>query len=236
MIHDLKSPLTGAPLAIAAVGLLAVAGLRRGSAARPWTVEDTDALLRAHAALRPHAERWARAAAGAHKVALLDAYERLPTDELDALRRSIALTWAEEGHPGPRPMFRARSRHEQVSAQAGGLSLYPYLPDLHDDGDVRVFLVSPDDVALDSMVPHIDQRGWGERIAAWDPPRYDRRTGAPLYRRAAMGTRELRELGRSALFTDQYGDAEREVILRRDARPPQVSLEDHMRMKVLHQG
>lgn len=127
MIHDLKSPLTGAPLAIAAVGLLAVAGLRRGSAARPWTVEDTDALLRAHAALRPHAERWARAAAGAHKVALLDAYERLPADELDALRRSIALTWAEEGHPGPRPMFRARSRHEQVSAQAGGLSLYPYL-------------------------------------------------------------------------------------------------------------
>jgi hypothetical protein len=221
--------MTGAPLAIAAVGLLTVAGLRRGSAVRSWTVEDTDALLRAHAALRPHAERWARAAAGAHKVALLDAYERLPPDELDALRRSIALSWAEEGHPGPRPMFRARSRHEQISMQVGGLSLYPYLPDLHDDGDVRVFLVSPDDVALDSMVPHLGQRGWNERIAAWDPPRYDRRTGAALYRRAAMGARELRELGRSALFTDQYGDAEREVVLRRDASPPQMSLEEHMR-------
>jgi hypothetical protein len=58
----------------------------------------------------------------------------------------------------------------------------------------------------------------------------------PLYRRAALGARELRELGRSALFTDQYGDAEREVVLRRDASPPQVSLEEHLRMKVLHQG
>lgn len=228
--------MTGAPLAIAAAGLLAAAGLRRGSAARPWTIEDTDALLRAHTALRPHAERWARAAAGVHKVSLLDAYERLPPDELDALRRSIALSWAEEGHPGRRPMFRARSRHEQVSPQVGGLSLYPYLPDLHDDGDVRVFLVSPDDVALDSMVPHLGQPKWTERIAAWDPPRYDGRTGAPLHRRAAMGPRELRELGRSALFTDQYGDAEREVVLRRDASPPQVSLEEHMRMKALRQG
>lgn len=232
--------MTGVPLALAAVGLLAVAGLRRGSAARLWTVEDTDALLRAHTALRPHAERWARAAVGAHKVALLDAYDRLPPDELDALRRSIALSWQEEGHPGPRPLFRARSRHEQVSPQAGGLSLYPYLPDLAEDDEVRVFFVEPEDVALDSMVPHPGRQAWRERIEAWDPPRYDRRTGEPLQRRAALGPRELRALGRSALFTDQYGDAERELILRRGVNPTRVSLEEYMKMKVrlgaLNQG
>ena len=220
--------MSGATLAVAAVSLLAVAGLRRGSASRPWMVEDTDALLRAHAALRPHAERWAVAASGRHKVELLDAYERLAPDELDALRRSIALSWREDGHEGRRPMFRARSRHEQVSQQAGGLSLYPYLPDLAEDEEVRVFLVAPEDVALDSMIPHPGQQAWRERIEAWDPPRYDRRTGDPLHRRAALGARELRALGRSALFTDRYGDAEREVVLRRDADPPQVSLREHM--------
>lgn len=171
--------MSGATLAVAAVSLLAVTGLRRGSASRPWMVEDTDALLRAHAALRPYAERWAVAASGRHKVELLDAYERLAPDELDALRRSIALSWREEGHEGRRPMFRARSRHEQVSPQAGGLSLYPYLPDLVEDEEVRVFLVAPEDVALDSMVPHPGQQAWRERIEAWDPPRYDRRTGDP---------------------------------------------------------
>jgi hypothetical protein len=105
---------------------------------------------------------------------------------------------------------------------------------------VRVFFVEPEDVALDSMVPHPGRQAWRERIEAWDPPRYDRRTGEPLHRRAALGPRELRALGRSALFTDQYGDAERELILRRGANPTRVSLEEYMKMKVrlgaLHQG
>ena len=140
----------------------------------------------------------------------------------------------EEDGSIPRPLFRHPSIHERnhPDGHPGGLSL-SRRPDLgraytRPGPETRVFLVYPQQVAVDSSVPN--QRidcGWQERYNQWDPPGYDWKTGVPTSRRGQMSPAVLRRFGRSPLHTDQYG-VEDEVILRRDARPEELSWAEYL--------
>lgn len=222
--------MNGRDLALGVVAGLAVAGAlsrRRGSRSEAWTVADTDTLVRALDALRPAAYRWATMASASNKEAVLDAYARLSEEERQALEKAVRVSWATAGFPDRRPLFRTPSRYEAQHPQGpvGGLSL-SHKPTsgrayVEPDERTRVFLVAPEEVALDSRVPNIAERDWAERFNAWDPPTYDRR-GHPVHRRAQMSMEASRLFGRSPLWTPEWG-AEDEVILRADANPPEMS-------------
>lgn len=205
------------------VGSRARANPRRRNPDPSWTVKDTDAFLRAAEKMRPAAQRWAYRAAQENKEALLDAYEALTDAERAVLAKAVRETWEDAGYVGRRPLYRTPGRYEEAGHRgAGGLSLSHkptsgrayYTP----DENVRVFEVSPDEVVLDSTVPPYN-RLWLDRFDVWDPPRYDTR-GRPMNRRSQMTDAEARALVRSPLWSDQYG-AEDEVILKRDAHPPE---------------
>ena len=222
--------MNGRTLTLGFVAGLAVAGTvarRRGSRSEAWTVADTDTLVRATDALRPAAHRWATMASASNKQAVLDAYAQLSEDEKAVLAKAVRLAWADAGFPDRRPLFRTPSRYEaqRPKGAVGGLSL-SHKPTsgrayVKPDEQTRVFLVAPEEVALDSRVPNIAERDWAERFNAWDPPTYDRR-GHPVHRRAQMSMEASRLFGRSPLWTPEWG-AEDEVILRSDANPPEIS-------------
>ena len=220
--------MNGRTLTLGLVGALAVAGAvrrRSGSRSEAWTVEDTDALVRAIDAMRPASSRWAHMASAQNKRGVLDAYERLPEEERAAMEKAIRVAWSDAGFPGRRPLFRTPARHEETSRAAGGLSL-SHKPTsgrayVTPDAQTRVFLVAPEEVALDSQVPNVSERAWSSRFDAWDPPTYDRR-GYPVHRRAQLPMEQSRLFGRSPLWSPQWG-AEDEVILRVGANPPEMS-------------
>jgi len=228
--------MNGSTLALGIVGALAAAGAlsRRGSRSSSWGVEDTDALVRAVDAMRPAAGRWARAASSQSKRGVLEAYESLPLDERNAMQEAIRLSWMEEGFSGRRPLFRTPAKHQQRGAGgAGGLSLsrrpnsgWAYT---EPDERTRVFLVLPEEVALDSRVPNVSERSWYSRFEAWDPPSYDK-SGRPTNRRSGMSAGALRLFGHSPLWTPEYGD-EDEVILRSDAKPPELSYAEYLLLR-----
>ena len=249
--------MNGRTLTLGIVAGLAVAGLarRRAGSRNPtgtttntasgqgkpwdaWTVEDTDALVRAIHVLRAPGSRWAHHAAPEYKQAILDTYERLPTEEQAAMQKAIRLSWQEEGFVGRRPLFRTPSQYEKEhpTGPVGGLSLshkptsgraYATLD------NVRVFLVTPGEVAIDSRVPRAYTDGWYARFNAWDPPVYDR-MGRPVNRRSQMSEPDQRAFGNSPAWTPQYG-AEDEVILRAGANPPEIRYPEYL-ARLVDQG
>ena len=232
--------MNGRVLALGALAGLAAAGLasRRGSWNASlwdaWTVEDTEHLVRALDALRIPCSRWAHHAAPEYKQAILDTYERLPAEQQDAMQKAIRLSWQEEGFlNGQRPLFRTPNAYEREhpGGPVGGLSL-SHQPTsgrawTTPGEGVRVFLVSPGEVLLDSRVPRPHTDGWYARFNAWDPPTYDRRTGEPTNRRSQLSARDVQYFGWSPVWTLQYG-AEDEVILRAGARPPEISYLEYL--------
>ncbi len=231
--------MNGRTITLGIVGALALAGARRAAGSRAtdgwstWTTEDTESLVRAIDALRPFGSRWAHHAALEYKQAILDAYERLPASGQAAMQKAIRLSWKEEGFvSGRRPLFRTPSQREREhpGGPPGGLSLshkatsgraYATMD------NVRVFLVLPEEVLLDSRVPRPHTDGWYARFNAWDPPTYDRRTGKPTNRRSQMSDLDQRAFGYSPTWTPQYG-VEDEVILRPGVNPPEISYTEYL--------
>ena len=203
----------------------------RGSASeRVWSTEDTAALLRAIEALRGPAWRWAYVSAADNKRALLDAFEALPQDERDAMGRAIQIEWSRAGHEGRRPLFRKASHHEKAGRlDASGISLHPYIPRARPE-DVRVFFVAPEEVALDSSVPHPFRDPWYGYFREWDPPEYDR-WGRDISRRGRMSVEEIQRFGYSPMHTPQY-DYEMEIVLKRGVNPPQMSLNEFLELDI----
>lgn len=197
-----------------------------------WTVEDTDALLRAIDALRIPCSRWAHHAAPEYKRAILDAYKQIPVEQQVAMQKAIRLSWEEEGFEGRRPLFRTTSQYERErpDGPVGGLSL-SHKPTsgrawVTPGEGLRVFLVRPEEVLLDSRVPRPHADGWYARFNAWDPPAYDR-MGKPANRRSRLTEVEQRAFGYSPVWTPQYG-AEDEVILRAGVHPPEIGYGEYL--------
>ena len=216
------------------IGSRAKVNPRRRNPDPTWTTEDTENLLRAQERLRPSAQRWVHAAARDNKLALLDAYDGLSPAEKKALAKSVREAWTDEGYPDRRPLYRTPARHEEGGHKSrGGVSL-SHKPTRGSafavtGEDVRVLSVAPEEVVVDSTVPNVHTRLWSSRFDAVDPPTYDK-LGRPTNRRSQMSNADLRAFGKSPLWSDQWG-AEDEVVLTRDANPPEAAYRPNPRRR-----